>query len=490
MAQTPADDSKVSSLLNGAQYGCKPMDAAAVSTANIEHDYIVGWIGTPPEVGQIQQAGIGNVFNQEWQAVVKAALDQNGGLGDSTNGYLAFSSTYGFVRLRNPRLTPEQNRRLAEMSLVMGAPIERMPSSAHYSTIKDSGKSESVDSFIAKYDSEISDFLADKNNGVSISRGRMKFKMEVNEEAGRVVSYNYKKAGGLKGFCQKAMQYLGPVIDIASAALTLTGVGTAVAFGLQAVKTAGSLIASGGKYLASQLAGLAAQFVPWIGGQLGFGAMSATQVAAIRGGLQVGGELIDTGKLRPSTVISAVGGTVFSGLAGGPAADRVARQAINVVASAVETGRISPEDIVTILGTVALATDDSGSTQASSSTNRGAASQIERNAWDTNLIADRLGIDRDIVEVVAGLGLAVAGGIDDGKITASSVAALLGPVLGQAAEDAETKELVEDAIGMIAAAIDGRAMDARGFGEALGEYLSVGQPESRRQPANRGRAAA
>lgn len=98
----------------------------------------------------------------------------------------------------------------------MGAPIEKMPSRSEESSAERPKIDKWVNEFIGRFDKELSDFRLDPKNGMNVKEGRTRYVMEVNEQAGRVVSYNYKKAGGLRGFMQKAMKFLGPVADIAS----------------------------------------------------------------------------------------------------------------------------------------------------------------------------------------------------------------------------------------------------------------------------------
>jgi hypothetical protein len=83
--------------------------------------------GTPPLAGKLFREGLGNFGNPDWMKLVAQAIQQDGGLGSSEEGSLAFSSESGFVRLRHPGFSPEHVRRMPALFLQTGWPIERLP---------------------------------------------------------------------------------------------------------------------------------------------------------------------------------------------------------------------------------------------------------------------------------------------------------------------------------------------------------------------------
>lgn len=344
--QAPARTDQVPPLLAGLKYGSHPPARAGLITDNVVVPHVAGIIPMSVEVTKLGRAGIANVFNPEWVGVVKEAVDRNGGLGDQNCGFLAYSQQHGFVRFLNPNLTPEQNRRLAEISLVMGAPIEKLPSRTEDSALQDPKIDRWANEFIGRYDKELADFQADPTNGMSVKDGRTRYKLEVNKEAGRVVSYNFKKAGRFRAFMAKAMKYIGPIADIA---YFIPGIGTAAAVGLQLFKTTGQMIANGGKFVASSIAGLVGSVLHLDPGILGLGTLSNAELALVNGGVSAGGQLIDTGKINPETILTTVAGALINDLPGGRAMDHVVQQAVVATAHAVRTGKLSPAEILPIL---------------------------------------------------------------------------------------------------------------------------------------------
>ena len=79
-------------------------------------NYILGAIIIDPKVnelaGELFKANANNFSVNEWRAVVEQAILSNGGLGNSEDGFLAWSKDGHFVRLRNTNITPEQNQSL------------------------------------------------------------------------------------------------------------------------------------------------------------------------------------------------------------------------------------------------------------------------------------------------------------------------------------------------------------------------------------------
>jgi|GEM_PF-4439454 len=260
-SQPRANESTVPETLQGFTYGSKPVSDPSIVTTGITNVSIAAVIGGPPEALELKKAGVGNLLNPEWKAVVSQAVEQNGGLGDSENGFLAFSKESGFVRLRNPGFTPEQNRRLAEMSLFGGWAIEDLPASKGYTTFTNAKENKAIENIIERFDVGIEKFKQDPSKGMTVNDGRRRFVMKLDSESGRVVSYNYKKASGLRGFVQRSMKFLAPVLDIASIALAPTGIGSIIT---QGVKMGLGWLATG-KAKLGELVQFGASMIPGIG---------------------------------------------------------------------------------------------------------------------------------------------------------------------------------------------------------------------------------
>ncbi|MCA9311740.1 MAG: hypothetical protein KDA21_11080, partial [Phycisphaerales bacterium] len=326
----------------GLEYTSNPVGTNGfVSVEGIEKDYIAGWIGTPPEIAEMDDAGIANMLSPEWRTAVVKAARQNGGLGNSTDGFLAFSRDVGFVRLRNPRLSPEQNRRLAEMSLTMGVSIDTLPSRAHESSFTRDNIDHWVNEIIGRYDEQIEQFRNDPTDAVEVKDGSKRYVMKLHEESGRVISYDYKKHGGVKGFAQKHMDIIGPVLDVASIVVNFVpGLGQGAALGIQGLKT-GLSAAAYGKLTAGHVAGLAGTVLP---GLAQSGVLSATQAGAINGALNAGAQYIDTGNFDAASLVSALSPSLIHGLPGGPAVDRIVQNGLEMTADAIVHGRINPSD--------------------------------------------------------------------------------------------------------------------------------------------------
>lgn len=319
-APPPADLSKPPLGFPDLAYTSDP-NAALVPPTEDTLPYVRGGIGTPPEVGQLAQAGGANFLNPQWQAMVADHAARNGGLGNEQDGFLAFSK-HGFVRFYNENLTPEQNRRLAEISLQTGWPIEKMPSRA-----EEGG--EHIDrwanKFLDRFDREFAAFQADPlNHKMSVKDGRRQFVLDFNEKAQAFVSYDYKKRGGFAGFVEKNMKWIGPVLNgLAMVGGPITaGIATAVRAGLNYVVTGTlkvrDLVAAGVAY-----------FLPG-------GAQTVGQ--AVRQGVaQVAGSLIDNdGKLTAGIVMDGL--APYLGVKGYQ--DVV--KAGSALANAIDTGKIDP----------------------------------------------------------------------------------------------------------------------------------------------------
>lgn len=226
--------------------------------------YIAGYIPTSAKAGELKVAGIANMFSPDWLAEVQDAAKRNGGLGSDEEGYLAWSNV-GFVRLKNENLTPEQNKKIAEMSLVTGTPIENTP--AHTQDSHSEPKvNDWVNTFISRHDNELAAFIQNPADGYSVSDGRKKYHMEFNQEAGAVVSYYFKKSGGIRGFIQKHMKYIKPILDtVGKITKSIPGWGQMVSMGAKALDAITTTIAYGKEGLSYALKSIGSMFFNPIG---------------------------------------------------------------------------------------------------------------------------------------------------------------------------------------------------------------------------------
>jgi len=276
--QTPANLSQPPFGFPNLAYTSDPT-AALVPNGPDTPAYVHGGIGTPPEVGQLMQAGGANFLNPQWQAMVADHAARNGGLGNEKDGFLAVGKD-GFVRFYNENLSPEQNRRMAEISLQTGWPIDKMPSRADEA-------GENIDrwanKFLERFDREFAAFQADPmGHKMTVRDGKKRFVLDFNEQAQAFVSYNYKKSGGLRGFVQDNFKYIAPVLNV------LTAVGGPITAGIAfAARAAVSYIATGALKVRDVVAAGVNFFLP-------NGASTLTQ-AAVQGGAQFAGSVIDNG---------------------------------------------------------------------------------------------------------------------------------------------------------------------------------------------------
>lgn len=293
-----ADQTAPPALLEGLEYGSFPAGPNVLITEGNDKEYIVGAVGTPPEVGQLAEAGLGNLFIEPWRQQVADAVARNGGLGTTGDGFLAFSRDMGFVRLRHPGLTPEQNRRLATISLQTGWPIERLPCRQMKDGYTDPEFGQWVDDFIGKYETQFGAFVGGQSEQIEIKDGsRNRYVMKKDPEVGAVVSYQYRKAGGFKGWAQKNMKIVGPVLD----ALSVVGgavLGPEVSLALQGIKQ-GLVTVATGKFTVQQGAALVAAGLPVAG-------VTGTAAGVIKGGLALGVDLADDGKLSAAGVLGVL----------------------------------------------------------------------------------------------------------------------------------------------------------------------------------------
>ncbi len=206
LAQAPSTTQFGSAVLAERPYQSLSIADAELSFENITQEYIAAYVPTPKSAGEIAAAGVANFLSPAWQQEVSAATERNGGLGDSENGFLAWSSL-GFVRLRNPLLTPEQNRKLAEISLALGIEVSKLPARSDQSSVANENIDRWVNDFIAEYEQELAQFLENPSDRIRIKDGRRYYVLELKDTpTGETVpvSYYYKKSGGIGSFLRGA----------------------------------------------------------------------------------------------------------------------------------------------------------------------------------------------------------------------------------------------------------------------------------------------
>lgn len=212
--------------------------------------FVHGALIIPVEVnaaaGQLFEAHGANIANQEWQQVVAVAAQANGGIGNDQEGYLAWSKEGHFVRMYNPSLSPEHNRRLAEMSLQGGFAVEDLPSRWEDIKPDDQQIHQKLEEFLNNYETSFQKFIEDPAAGLQLKDGRHHYLMQHDPESGYTFSKHYKMPGGVRGWLMKNMKKFGKIADIVSVVANfIPGWGTAVSAIVQMVKNAGGMIAAG-----------------------------------------------------------------------------------------------------------------------------------------------------------------------------------------------------------------------------------------------------
>jgi len=173
----PQQSSQRNSVFPGLSYGAFSADRAVLlgppNQEEAKKKYIGAYVPTTEAAGQLQLSGLANIFTQSWQEQVAQAATNNGGLGDVDTGYLAWSNN-GFVRLKNSNLTDEQNRKIAEISLITGNAVENLPSRST-EPVTQENINRWVDTFIERHDTAMSEFLNNPANGYSVKDGSKRY---------------------------------------------------------------------------------------------------------------------------------------------------------------------------------------------------------------------------------------------------------------------------------------------------------------------------
>lgn len=404
-------------------YGSAPAESGAVAFADDMPGFVNGAIGTPPEVGELREGGGANFLNPGWLAMVGDAVRRNGGLGTAEDGFLAFSKEFGFVRLRNTGLSPEQNRQLAAMSLQTGWAVEELLTRTGDSSFLDPKIGEWADGFIDRYANEFQDFLADPTkNGISVSDGKRKYHLEYNEKAGGFVSYYFKKSGGFRGWVQKNFEYI--MYGVGAVATVLTAGGYAAIAGAvsSAASAAFSYVATG-TLKASQAIGAA---VSGLGAMVGF---TATQAVAANAAATIGGDLADDGDLdmEPEQIVAQFT-PLLQGLPGGTVVDHAVREGLEILADLASGKQISAGHLVDALAPLVL----------------------EMPEGDT----------RDKLE-------GIAKQVDGGNLSAREVAEAIKPLFGSLTGDPRSDGMIYQTLDILADAIDSKDVSATSVLNAL-----------------------
>ncbi|MCA9320545.1 MAG: hypothetical protein KDB53_07410 [Planctomycetes bacterium] len=341
----PANEADLPVGLGHFRYGSG--DVPLVETPP-EAVHLKGGIGTPPEVAQLADWGVANAFSPEWQAFLDYAVRANGGgLGDAETGYLAFSREYGFVRFDHPGLTPEQNRRIAAISLQTGWPIERLPGR---NLDDNSFESEKVDAwvndFIGRFDEEMGAFLADPADDLKMQSGsRNHYQLKYDPEHNRVFSSEWRKNGGFRGMVEDNFDVIGPVLDGLTILTTAAGM-PYLAAGIQTAKQ-GLVTAVTGDFEFEQGVAIATS---WLGGPLKttqLGQLLASPVG--QAGVKLGTDLADDGRIEAATVAGIFTPELLRDLPGGPVVDEALQRGALVLARSIDGQEVGLADLYHVL---------------------------------------------------------------------------------------------------------------------------------------------
>lgn len=220
LTSKPADLNKVIPSFSGYTY-TSSQDAALISGDSLINpkSYITSAIVIDSQVnalaGELFKSHVANFSVNEWRAVVEQAILANGGLGNNEDGFLAWSKDGHFVRLRNTNLTPEQNQKLASMSLEFGWAVEDLPSSKSENILGDESKIQELDARIAHYEERIEAFRQDPNQDFTLKYGKHRYTVSYDQQTGMFSSRAYKLRSGIKGWFDKCAKKISQGLGIA-----------------------------------------------------------------------------------------------------------------------------------------------------------------------------------------------------------------------------------------------------------------------------------
>jgi hypothetical protein len=210
-----------------------------------KESYILSAIPTPQVAGQLAKAKIANIFQPAWMEQVSNAVTKNAGFGNDQEGFLAWSEI-GFVRLLNPNLSAEQNKRLAAFSLETGIPIEKTPARAESSVEQNPKISEWIEEFLANAETKLQEFLANPSEGVEIKDGRNRYFIQFDQTSGEVISGHYRKHGGFSGFIERNFKTISKITGLVSAVgKFFPGWGRVASFVADGVQTISTMVNKG-----------------------------------------------------------------------------------------------------------------------------------------------------------------------------------------------------------------------------------------------------
>lgn len=164
-------------------------------------------IPTGPEAGELRTIGSNNIFDPRWTFIIQSIIEQNGGPGDVTTGYLAWSEN-GFVKFNNRTIPPELARRYAEISLVSGLEIEKLKITNEYDPDDIAGKIEFADKFEAAFQA----FVQNPSVGFKVDGGGVIYTVSQNAEGGATF-LRQKKPDWFHRFLNKALKWVKPVLS-------------------------------------------------------------------------------------------------------------------------------------------------------------------------------------------------------------------------------------------------------------------------------------
>lgn len=164
-------------------------------------------VATPTEALALQKAGANNALDSRWVSVVEQAMQENGGAGDATQGFLAWGKD-GFTRFLNPTIPPELSKRYAQISLMSGIEIEKLKICNQYDEGDIPGKTEFADKFEAAY----AQFVQNPQTGFKVDGGGVIYTITQNAEGG-VSFFRHKKPNGFMRFLNSVTKWAKPVLE-------------------------------------------------------------------------------------------------------------------------------------------------------------------------------------------------------------------------------------------------------------------------------------